>query len=90
MEKVITITNIIKLTNGFYQVFFSANYELTELKYQTSTNGTTWSDAVDIEGVQSPKILEINNSDNFYIRLSDTFEEVVGRIHTNAFTNVFN
>ncbi len=90
MEKVITITNIIKLTNGFYQVFFNANYELTELQYQTSANGTTWSEPVNIEGIQSPKVLEINNSDNFYIRISDTFEEVAGRIHTSVFTNVFN
>lgn len=90
MEKIIIITNIIKISNGFYNIFFNSNYELTELKYQISLNGITWSDPISIDGLQSPKVLEINQQENFYIRLLDTFEEAPSRIHTNTFTNIFN
>lgn len=90
MEKIIIITNIIKISNGFYKVFFNSNYELTELKYQISLNAITWSEPISIDGLQSPKVLEINNQENFYIRLLDTFEEAPSRIHTSVFTNIFN
>jgi len=90
MENEIIISNFVKLADGTYKVFFTSNFDLTELRFETSLNNVDWNTPVLIEGTTSPKILAIPISQDFYIRLFDTSQEVAPRIHTSVFTNVFN
>jgi len=90
MSQIITISNITKVSNSNYQIDFSANFTLTDLFYEISPDGITWNSPIQINSVSSPQTVNIPNAIGFNLRLSSNYTAPSTRIHTNAFTNVFN
>jgi len=91
----ITITNIEKIGNNQYNVFFSKNFTLTDLFYEISLNGTTFQSPVSLSSFTSPQVITVPNAINFNIRLSANYiaptpPPPYSRIHTNVFTEPFN
>lgn len=95
----ITITNVSKIGANTYNVDFYANFNISNLAYQTSLNGTDWSESISLGSVSSPAIVTVENLVNFNIRLLTNYVAPIPidpnpptpeRIHTSAFNQVFN
>ena len=94
MQEII-ITNIEKISNNQYNVFFSKNFALTDLFYEVSLNGSTWQTPISLTTFSSPQVILVPNAINFNIRLSANYTAPTppppySRIHTNVFTEPFN
>ena len=89
MAQTITISNITKVSDSTYSVEFSANFILlSELFYQISLDGNTWSNDVEITNTSSPVIITVQNHINFMLRLHS--EYIQPRIHSQAYSGVHN
>jgi hypothetical protein len=92
MNEFINISNIIKIGQGLFSVYFEVNFPLANLSYETSLDGITWNTPIVLNQTSSPQTITYNNVDFFYVRLSSDYTPtpVQNRIHTSAFTTVFN
>lgn len=92
MTQEITITNITKIGLSEYSVEFDSNFDLTDLFYEVSALGGSFSSPVATAGVSSPQTITVANSVNFNVRLSSNYTPTppYSRIHTTTFTQPFN
>lgn len=65
----INITNVFKIGVNTYSVDFQVDFNIANLAYQTSLNGTDWSESVSLGSFSSPLIITVENLINFKIRL---------------------
>ena len=93
MSQTITITNITKIGVSQYSVEFSSNFDLTDLFYEISAQGGSFSSPIQLSAVSSPATITVVNSINFNVRLSSNYTAPpppYTRIHSTAFTEPFN
>lgn len=92
MNESINISNIVKIGQGLFSVYFEANFPLANLSYETSSDGITWNSPIVLAQTSSPQTINYDNVDFFYVRLSSDYTPTPAntRIHTSAFTTVFN
>ena len=81
----ITITSIEKIEGSSnFNVYFTSNYQLSDLKAQYSTNGVNWSSNIQLN-TSSPQQVAIPLNTSFYLRLNDDTQLTQNRKHTNQF-----
>jgi hypothetical protein len=68
----LSINNVTRVGFNLYQVDFSANFALTDLFYEISSDGITWSSPISIP-TTTPQTITVANMVNFKIRLSTNF-----------------
>lgn len=92
MSQTITVSNITKGEASQYSVEFSTNFTITDLFYETSTDGTNWNNPIQITNLISPATISVPNWINFYVRLSSNYTPPppYTRVHSRAFTTTFN
>jgi len=68
----LTIDNVVKVNNNSYDVYFSSEFTLSDLFYEVSTDGSTWSSPISMS-TSSPQNITVSNTINFQIRLSSNY-----------------
>lgn len=77
LEVGIILTNVARIVDNNFNLFFSASEEATAIYSQVSTNGTTWSTPFLLSGTTSPQSRIISLVNNFYVRLYYTDSSTV-------------
>ena len=87
INKNITIDNIIKIQPFLYSVYYTSNFQITELFYSISfDNGITWQLPINVPNFTNPFNINIVACTSFLIRLHD---DVSFNIFTNEFNSTF-
>lgn len=87
----LTINNVTKNDANLYSVDFSSLIFLTDLFYEVSADGNTWSSPIEIS-TSSPQNINVIGMVNFQLRLSTNYTPTppYSRIHSSEFTETFN
>lgn len=84
----LTITKVKKIRSNICEIYFTSDFELTNLKAQYSLDNATWSSNIQLSGIESPQQLILPIHQSCFIRIND--DDYIPPVESGKFNNKFN